>query len=69
MTCVHGAVHVVGLKLEHSDAIVQLCCDTQGLVTSGIVSDSEGGIMCAYFGDVGVFSSTKLGIVIARLRV
>lgn len=69
VACVHGSVYVVGLELEHADAVIQLSGDAQGLITSGIISDSEGRVVRADFSDIRVASCTEFGVVVAWLCV
>ena len=69
MAVVQRAIGVVGLSLQHADAIVELLCYRVLLVTCRIVLTCEGRVMCANFGYVGILPAAELDIVVARLGI
>ncbi len=62
-------VDVVGLALQHADAIVELVGDAQGLVCGGVVGVDKRGVVGGDVGDVAVFAGAELGVVVASLGV
>ena len=59
----------VHLSLQESDSIVQLGCYWESLICGCVSTFDEWRVMSRYFGDVGVFSGAKLGVVVTRRGV
>jgi hypothetical protein len=66
---VESTVDVVGLALQHANAIVQLLSHAVVLVTAYVALLSERRIVSSDLGDVGIFAVAELEVVVARLCV
>ena len=69
MAVIDRVVDEVGLALEHTDAVVELVEDAEGLVGSGVVGGDEGRVVGGDVGDVAVFTGAKFGVAVAGLSV
>lgn len=66
---VNGAVHVVGLALNHADTIVELNSDRAVLVGCKVSSLVECGVVSDDLSDVAILAVAELGVVVARCSV
>ena len=66
---VDGIVYKMGLALEHTDAVVELIEDIEGLVSSDIVGGDERGVVSADEGDIAIPAGAELRVVIAGLGI
>lgn len=69
VTVVHGFVDVVSLTLQHSDAIIELIKDSQGLVGGCIVGSYKRTVVSGDLGDVAILAAAKFRVVVARLSI
>ena len=66
---VQGAIDVVRLALEHTDAIVQLLGHAVVLVTAYIARLGEHGVVSGDLCDIRVFAIAEFEVVVAWLRI
>lgn len=62
-------VYIVGLALQHADAVVELVGDAQGLVCGGVVGIDKGGVVGGDIGYVAIFAGAEFGVVVASSGV
>lgn len=69
MTEVESAIHEVRLTLEHANAVIELLCHCQLLITCNVSLPDKWTVMGAHLSDVGILSIAEFGIVVARLGI
>ena len=66
---VDRVVEEVGLPLQHTNPIIQLCNDVVDLVRTSVIGVYEGRVVRGYVGHITITARTEFRIIVASLGV